>query len=218
MIELITEERAQLGKAVKTLRNEGVIPVELYGHGIPNMHLAVKEKDFQKVFKTAGENTVITLLVGPKKHPVLIHDVQKDYLSSRIQHIDFYEIRMDEKIKVHIPIEFVGNASAVKEKGGNLNKAVNEIEVEVLPADMPHSFIADLSLLDDFGKSVYVRDLKVAKGVKILTDLEMAIATVSAPIEEKVEETPVTVEDVKVETEEKKAERAAGKTEGEKEE
>src|SRR5947207_4708399 len=113
-MELIVQPREKFGKANKTLRKEGVIPAELYGHGVANLHLAVNAKEFRLLFKQAGENTVIELKVGDKKHPALIHDVKRDYLSGEVEHIDFYQVRMDVKTKVHVPIEFIGEAPAVK--------------------------------------------------------------------------------------------------------
>ena len=99
----------------------------------------------------------------------------------------------------------------MKEKGGILNISMHEIEVEALPANLPHRLSVDLKPLDDINKTVYVKDIVIPKGVKILVSPNTAVATVKAPIEEKVEEVPVDVSEVKVESEEKKVERAAEK-------
>lgn len=222
VMDLAVQKRKKLGKAVKSLRREGLIPAELYGRGRENVHLSVPAKDFLKVFKEAGTNTVVNLLLeqdpstgsGQVRVPVLVYDVSENYLSSEIDHVDFYAVRMDEKIKAKIPIEFLGVAPAVKDKGGILTKSMGEVEVEALPGDLPHKFAVDLSSLDDLNKSIYVKGLKAAKGVKILVDPETPIATITppAPEEEKKEEEVADVNAVKVETEEKKAEREAGKT------
>lgn len=190
------------------------MPAELYGKGIENAHLSIPVKDFKKVFKEAGMNTIINLSFGKEKRPAIIHDIDADSLTGEIIHVDFYQVRMDEKIKTKIPVEFLGVAPAVKDKGGILNKSVYEIEVEALPGDLPHRFEVDISLLDDLNKSIYVRDIKAPKGVKMLIDADTPVATVTEPrAEEVVEAAPVDVSTVKVETEEKKAEREAGKTE-----
>jgi large subunit ribosomal protein L25 len=234
-MDLTAQTRAITSKKAKALRKEGFIPAELYGHGIKNAHLSVPVKDFTKVFKEAGENTVVTLLVGggvkdaagaaaAEKHPVLIYDVQKNYLTSEVDHVDFYEVKMDEKLKAHVPLEFVGEAPAIREKGAVINKAMSEIEVEAFPQDLPHRLTVDISTLDDFGKTIYVRDLIVPRGVEILVEPETAIVTATEPMkEEVVEVVPVdaaaAVAEVKVETEEKKAERTAEKEQkGEKKE
>ena len=212
-MDLTVEKREKLGKKVKSLRIRGLIPAELYGHGLKNIHLAVSAREFLKVFKEAGENTIVNLLVDQKKKPVLIHEVKANYLSGEIDHIDFYEVRLDEKIKAKIPLEFTGEAPAQKSKGGVLNKAMSEIEVEAMPADLPHRFTLSLEGLDDLNKSLYVKDIKVSSNVRILVDPETVIVTVTEPIkeEEKVEAVP-DVTAVKVEVDEKKAERTAEKT------
>jgi large subunit ribosomal protein L25 len=215
-MDLSVQKREKFGKAVKSLRREGFIPAELYGHGLENLHLTVPAKDFIKVWKQAGSNTVVNVLLEKKKQPALIYEVRKNYLSGDIEHVDFYAVRMDEKIKAKVPLEFIGEAPAVKEKSGILNKAMAEIEVEALPADLPRSFEVDISSLDDINKSIYVKDIKVPKGVSITVDPETVIVTVKPPLAEEKVEAPVEVSAVKVEGEEEKAERAAEKAKGEK--
>lgn len=207
-MQLSAQTREKLGKSVKTLRAEGLIPAELYGHGLENIHLMVDGKEFRKVFKTAGENTVIELLVGKDKLNALVHGIQKNHLTGVVDHIDFYQVRMDEVITTKIPVEFMGDAPAVKEQGGILNKTTIEIEVTALPAELPHSMQVDLSVLKEINQSIYVKDLSVPKGVKIEIDPDTVIVSVALPMaEEPIEQAPVDVSAVKVESEEKKAER-----------
>ena len=202
-MELTVQKREILGKKVKSLRNQNFIPAELYGHDLKNIHLSVPAKDFSRLFRETGESTVINLVLGKEKLPVLIHDVQKNLLTEDISHIDFYQVRMDEKITAAVPLEFIGEAPAIKEKGGVLIKAVHELEVEALPGDLPRNIPVDLSLLSDIGADIYIRDLKIGGKVKILAHPETVIATV-AEAKEEVEEKPVSVEEVKVKSEEKK--------------
>lgn len=172
----------------------------------------VDGKEFRKVFKTAGENTVIELVVGKEKLNALVHGIQKNHLTGAVDHIDFYQVRMDEVITTKIPVEFLGDAPAVKEQGGILNKTTTEIEVTALPAELPHSMQVDLSVLREINQSIYVKDLTVPKGVKVEIDPETVIVSVAAPMaEEPVEQAPVDVSAVKVESEEKKAEREKDK-------
>jgi large subunit ribosomal protein L25 len=213
-MNLEVQIRNEKGRGVKDLRRQGLIPAELYGKGIENMHLAVKSKDFKNVFKEAGESSIINIVVSDKNKkeeiPVLIHDIQKNYLTDNIIHIDFYRVRMDEKIKTHIPLEFIGESPAVKSYGGILNKSMLEIEVEALPKDLPHNISVDISQLKEIDQSIYVKDLSIPKNVEILVEPETVIATVSLPKEEAVSE-PIDVSAVKVETEEKKLERSKEK-------
>jgi len=203
-MELIVQKREIFGKKVKALRKQGFIPAELYGHGVENIHLSVPAKDFLKIFKEAGESTIINLSLENKKLPVLIHDVVVDPINDQIIHIDFYQIKMDEKITTSVPLEFIGEAPAVREKGGILVKAMQEIEIEALPADLPASIKVNLNNLSEIGKSIYVKDLQVTKGLKILVESETVVATVIEAAKEEFEEKPITVEEVKVEREEKK--------------
>lgn len=213
-MELQAQARVALGKSVRTLRDQGLIPAEFYGRGFPNQTLTVAKSEFGKVLKSAGESTVITLVVDGKKHPSIIHDLQHDSISGEIIHVDFYGVHMDEKITAHVPVEFTGEAPAVKAHGGVLNKAVDEIEVEALPADLPHSFVIDVSGLAEIDQSIYVKDIAVPKNVRVILDAETAIVTVMPPVKEEEVIAPVVdVADVVVETEEKKAERDADKAE-----
>ncbi len=211
-MELAVKTREKLGKGNSVLRKEGFIPAELYGRGFENLHLTVNKKDFQKVFQEAGESTIVNLVLGGEKHTALIHEIQKDFLTDEIVHVDFHQVRMDEKIKAHIPLEFIGEAPAIKEFGGVLNKTISEIEVEALPGNLPRHFEVDLSGLKELNQSFYVSNLKVPKGVEIMVEPETVIATVTPPAEEeKIEAVPVDLTAVKVESEEKAAERAKEK-------
>lgn len=213
-MDLVVQTREKFGKAVKSLRRDGFVPAELYGCGIGNLHLSVGAREFTKVFKEAGTNTVLNLLVDKEKRPAIIHDVAHDYLTGEVTHVDFYQVRMDEKITAKIPLEFLGEASAVKEKGGVLNRSLSEVEVEALPKDLPHRLSINLAPLDDLNKSIYVKDIDMPPGVRVLVGDETVVATVTPPRAEEKIEAPVEVGEVKVETEEKKAEREAGKAEG----
>ncbi len=211
-MELAAEKREILGRQVRALRAQGLIPAELYGHGLENKHLSVSAKDFLKILKEAGENTVVTVAVGKEKLPTLIHDVMRDPVSDEILNVDFYQVRLDEKIRTKIPVEFIGEAPAVKEKEGILVKSLQEIEVEALPGDLPHDIKVDISALADIDQSIYVKDLPVSANVRIVVDPETVVATVTAKAaEEEVPVAPITVDQVVVETEEKKAEREAKK-------
>ena len=215
-MELAVQKRDVVGRSVKHLREQGLIPAELYGKGIPNIHLSIPAKEFKKVFKAAGENTVVTLVVDGKKHPVLIQDVAQDVLSDEIVNVDLYQVRMDEKLKVEVPLEFMGIAPAVKTKNGLLIKALQVLEIEALPADIPHHIAVDISKLEDIGQSIYVKDLAVPAKARSLVSGDTVVATVTAKVTEEEElamqqAAGAGVEAVKVETEEKKAEREAAK-------
>jgi large subunit ribosomal protein L25 len=218
-MELAVQARENIGKGVKALRKSGLIPAEFYGHGMNNEHLAVRADEFRKIYKEAGESTIVNLSLGNKKLPALIYDVEEDPVRGDVIHVDFYGVRMDEKITAKVPVVFVGEAPAVKEKGGIVNESVHEIEVEALPADLPHSFEVDLSSLKEIGDALHVKDINVPKGVKVLLEDGLPVVGISAPrVEEVAPVAPVDLSEVKVETEEKKAEREAERSSVEKSE
>jgi len=206
MTELKVEKRNSFGRANEGLRKAGMIPAELYGHGVPNVHLAVKTGDFEKVYREAGENTVVNVIVDGAARPVLIYDIQKDPLADQVLAVDFYQVRMDEKIAAAVPLKFVGEAPAVKE-GGILIKAMDEVKVEALPQDLPENIEVNLLKLAAIGDSLYVRDLPTSSKYEYAVEPNTVVASVTEQAKEEVVETPLTPEQVVVETEEKKAER-----------
>ena len=217
-MELTVQARTAFGRATAALRKQGLIPAELYGGGVANLHLAVGERDFKKVFEVAGETTVLTLAGVEGSHRVLIHDVQYDYLTGNVSHVDFYAVRADKKIKAKVPIELTGEAPAVKQ-GGIVNRVMAEIEVEALPDHLPHTLKLDLSSLTEFGKSLHVKDITIPENVTFHVAPETVVVSISEPRKEEevaVPVEPVDVTTVKVEGDEKKAERAAKKAEEEK--
>jgi len=198
----------------KALRKLGLIPAELYGRGTKNEHITVEAKVFSKALKEAGESTVLNLMLGTKKVPALIYDIQRDSTQGHIVHIDFYQVRMDEKIKAKVAIEFTGESPAVKEQDGIVNTSMKEIEVEALPGDLPHHLVVDLSALKELNQTIHAKDIVLPKGVQITVDLEAAVASVTEKMKEEeliAPTEPVDVSTVKVESEEKAAERAKEK-------
>lgn len=212
-MQLTAQLRTHIGKNINSLRAKGFIPAELYGRGVENLHLSVSVKDFSKVFRNAGESTVINLAVEGHTTPfsVLIHDLQEDSIRNEIRHVDFYAVRMDEKITISIPFSFTHEAPAVKEKNGVLVKAMHEVKVEALPGDLPHFLVVDLSPLTDIGATIHLRDIALPSGVRALVDLESVVATITAQAAAEEVVVPVSVQDIKVEGEEKRAKEAVQK-------
>jgi large subunit ribosomal protein L25 len=181
-IVLKTTKREVTGKKMRAARNIGQLPVVVYGHNITPRNLWVSFLDFTKAYKAAGESTILELhSEGEKNTNVLIHDVQLDPLSGKFIHIDLLQVRMDEEIEAHIPLEFVGESAAVKALGGMLLKNTDEVLVSCLPADLPHSILVDISALATFDDHIKVGDLKVSSKVKMVSDEDMVIAGVTPP-------------------------------------
>ncbi len=180
--QLNTISRELNSKALKNLSQGGFIPAELYGHGLTNLHLAIKQNEFEKLLRLAGESTIVELTAPDNTvHNVLIHDVQKHYLTNNPVHVDFYEVKMTEKLKAPIALEFIGESKAVKEAGGTLVKVLSEVEVECLPVDLPHNIEVDISVIKTFEDSILVKNLNVSDKVAILTDPNEVVAKVQPP-------------------------------------
>ena len=214
-MDLAVQKRNQFGRKVKNLRSEGLIPAELYGYGVENVHLAVPEKDFEKVYEKAGESSIINIVLDNKKQPVLIYDIQRHPVSDKVLSIDFNQVRMDKKVQIWVPLNFVGESEGVK-SGGILVKAMQELEVEALPTNIPHEIEVDISKLAEVDQSIYVKDLKLSHDVEALVGPDTAIASVTAPITEEQEAAQaaeVDVAAIKVEGEEKKADKEEGEEE-----
>lgn len=216
-LELEVKKR-EVGKKSKKqlILKEKTIPAIVYGHGISNQAVSVPMSKFEKIFKAAGTNTLVLLKMDSDKKQVLIYDYQQDPITSEFIHIDFYAVRMDEKIEATIPLKFIGISGAVKDKGGVLVKNMEEIKVKCLPKDLPHEIEVDLAVLGSFEDRIRVSDLKVAPGVEILIeDKNLIVANAIIPKVEK-EEIEKPVENVEAVEGVKKEEPA--KEEGEKQE
>jgi large subunit ribosomal protein L25 len=198
MLSLKVEKRDPAQKLL-----EGLIPAVFYGPKEEATSVSVNKKDFEKLWKEAGESSIISLEgVGDLKDS-LIQDVQVHPVSGQVLHADFYVIEKGKKLTVSIPLEFIGTSKAVKDLGGTLVKALHEIEVEVLPKDLPQHIEVDIEALVDFDSHISVKDLKLPSGVEVLTEPDESVASVSAPREEEEEPTTTEVDMESIEVEKK---------------
>lgn len=221
-LQLQAKAREVQAATANNVRGQGSIPAVLYGHNIPNVHVTVAQGEFEKLFRKAGESTIVELKTDDgKTHNVLIQAIQKHYLTGTITHVDFYEVSMTEKLTATVPLEFVGESDAVKILGGTLLKVIDEIEVECLPGDLPHSLEVDISVLKTFDDSILVKDIKLPKGVVVTSDPEETVANTQAPRDIEAELAEPVVEDISAvegAAEDKPAEEGAESKDAEKKE
>ncbi len=177
----------------KDIDMTGNIKAVLYGPAYPTVSLIINKKDFTKVYKDAGESSVVTLIGLKSDQDVLIHDIQKDVRNGDIIHVDFYAIKKGQKLNVNIPLVFIGASEAVKNYGADLIKNIFEIEVEAEAKDLPHEIEIDLSSLKEVDDHIKVSDLKVGANVKVLNNADDVIVTASKHEEEK-EEAPTDID------------------------
>lgn len=210
MIKLKAKKRTD--KNAQDIRTQGIIPAVLYGPEVENLNLQVNLKEFNKVYKKAGESTLISLdIEGLKKEfLVLVHDIQFGSLGEDPIHVDFYQPLLKEETEVEVPIVLEGKSPAVKNLNATLVKNISEIEVKALPRNLPKEIKVNVKGLENFDDMILVKDLQVPEGVKVLREPEEILITVSAPEkleeeEEEKEEVPLAGEGLKPEIEEKKS-------------
>jgi large subunit ribosomal protein L25 len=184
----IKAKKRDLGVKVGAIREAGEIPAVFYGAGEANTSISLSKSEFKKVWRQAGESSAVKVDLGDKQVDVLIHEVQVDPVSSEPIHVDFLAIDMKKKIKVNVALEFVGVSEAVKSGAANLVKVLHEIEIEALPADLPHNLEVDISKLVTLNDNVLVSDIKLPAGVVAVTSGTDVVASVVAQVEEKEEE------------------------------
>ncbi|HLD70959.1 MAG TPA: 50S ribosomal protein L25 [Negativicutes bacterium] len=196
MISLNAKPRKEFGKKTNEMRWNGFIPAVVYGPGVENANIQVEEKEFIKVLRKAGESSLVELSIegAKEKRPVLINDIQRNPVTDKIIHIDFFQASLKEEVTVAVPLVFEGEAPAEKELGGTLNKNFLEIEVKALPQNLPHEITVDVTGLKTFEDHILVKDLKVPANVEILKGPEEIVAAV-LPAQKVEEELAVPIED-----------------------
>ena len=184
MFTLTATKRDVFGKALASAREEGRMPVVVYSAGKESESFFVITKEFKKVLSGAGESTMVSLDGDAKGKDILIHDVSYDPVSGEPIHADLLVIDKSKKIKVDVPLVFEGVAPAVKELSGVLVRVLHEVEVEALPANLPHDIKVDISSLVSLDSQILVSDLKLPAGVTMETDGEEVVAAISEAGEE----------------------------------
>ncbi len=216
-IELKVEKRTILGKKVKRLRRQGLIPAIIYGHETEPIPVQIEERELIRVLNQAGPNRLITLRLDGRPRLALAREIQRDAITGKLLHVDFYTVVMTEKLSAEVPLVLVGESPAVERGEGVLQHGISTVEVECLPGDLIHSIEVDLSELEEVGQAIYVKDLKVPPTVEILTEGEEMVVKV-APVVEEVEEEEVAVAPGEVEVVTKRKEEEFEEEEAEAEE
>ena len=190
-MQIEAQKRETLGKKTKHIRKEGKIPAVVFGKDMNSTNISLDYNTFDKVYKESGETDLIDIKIGDKKIKVLIKDVQLDPISGRISHVGFYKPDLTVKTEAEVPVEIVGeeNNELIKSKVALALQLIQEIKVEALPEDIPHSFIVDVSNLNNIGDSVSISQLNYNREKVSIPEIDP-------------EEMVVRIEEVKVEEEE----------------
>lgn len=188
MLELQAKIRDKEQKP-DAIRKQGFLPVVLYGVGTENLSLQIDQREFEKIYKKAGTSSFITLKIDKdKEFFVLVNETQQNVITGDIIHADFFQPDLKKEIHVKIPLEFIGVAPVEKEEGGILTKSIHEVEIKVLPKELPHNIEVDLSVLKTFEDHITIKDLVISELAEILRDPDDIVVSVSLPKEEVEEE------------------------------
>jgi large subunit ribosomal protein L25 len=173
------EERQIVGKKVKQLRNEGIVPVTVYGPKISPVNLQVAYRPLEVALMKAGGTNIIDIKYAGKTVKVLAREVKRDPLKGFIQHADFFAIDADSKIVTAVPIQFIGESPAVDTGKGILMVNTNTVNVETLPSKLINVIEVDLSSLEKVGDAISVGDLDLGDDITILSDPEETIVRIA---------------------------------------
>jgi len=192
-IELKVTNREILGKKVKHLRRQGITPVHLFGHGIESLALQCDTNQLERVLAQAGQTGLISLKIDRKKklRAVVVREFDRDWRRGQLLHVDFYQVKMGEKIKLEVPVVLVGEAPALKSKANMLEHELGTLTVECFPAKIPTSIEVDISSFTEPGQAIRVKDIALGEDITILNDPELVVVKISFRPVEKVEEVVV---------------------------
>ena len=179
---LSLSQRTVTGKKVKQLRRQGILPVHMYGRGIDSMSLQGVAGDLRRLLPRIGTNIPVSVQVegNEGENVCFVRDVQRHPVTEDLLHIDFIRVDVTQTISAEVPIALIGSAPATQQ-GGTLLQPLTSLLVEALPMNIPATVEADVSGLDDFEKSIIVRDIPIADNVTVLTDRDEFVARVIPP-------------------------------------
>ncbi len=195
---LQASKRNVVGKQVKTLRREGILPAIVYGRGISTIPISLNARNANQILSAISSSSLVVLVIDEEKHTTLVREKQRDPVTGIVLHIDFHEVSMTEKLRTNVMLDFQGESLAVKELMGVLVIVLESLEIECLPQDLPDRIVADLSTLEEIGDSIYVRDIILPPNIELISDIDGLVVVISAPAVEEIEE----VEEVEITDEE----------------
>lgn len=188
-LTLQASKRKTLGKKTRFLRRQGITPTHLFGHGLESLALECDTAKLQRLIARAGRTRLISLGIEGDKQPrnVFIKEIQRDAITGEVLHVDLYQVRKTERVRVDVPIILVGESPAMKGKGGTLAHSLTELSIECLPDKLPPQIEVDLSQIQEVGQAIYVKDIVLSADISVDNDPDQMVARVSEIYVEKVE-------------------------------
>ena len=192
-IDLSARPRTVLGKKVKRLRREGIVPANIYGHNVTSTAIEAPHQELRRVIGNAGHTGLVRINLDGERAPrtTVIRSIQRKFTTGDVIHIDFQEVSLTEKMTVRVPVMLIGTAP-VSDLGGLVVQVLDNVEVECLPGDIPSHFEADISGMTEMTSQVQARDLPLPDNVTLLSDETLLIASVTIETQEEEEEAEVT--------------------------
>jgi large subunit ribosomal protein L25 len=182
-VTLEAERRTVLGKQVKHLRRDGIIPANIYGHQQDSLAIQVNAHTMEHALKTHGATQLYRLVIAPEGHEetVIVRHITRQPATNFIQHIDFFHVKMSEPMRARVPVRLVGEPPAVKLHDGVLIQALDYAEVEALPAELPEALELDISDMEDLNSSRTAGAIKIPRKVTLLTAEDEVVVSIQAP-------------------------------------
>ena len=211
--EIKAETRKLMGKKVRFLRREGIVPVHLFGHGQESLALQSNTTELERTLSQVGMTRLLNLKIKDEKEakPVLVREIQRG-ATGKLLHVDFYQVKMGEAVEVEVPIVLVGDAPALKSKDNMLMQELDKLNIESLPDKIPANIPVDVSTLAEPDQEIRVKDIHVPSGIKILDEPDRLIVKVVVRPEEKAApEKPAPVPTAELPTVKEKAEESKEK-------
>jgi large subunit ribosomal protein L25 len=193
-MQLKAATRDLLGKSSRRLHGQGKLAAVVYGHNTKPTALVLDRLEFQKVFLKSGRTHLVDLVVDGRTDKVLVREIQTHPRRLGPIHVDFYQVNLEEKITVEVPVHLVGESAAVKRGDADILQPIHSLRVECLPSDIPEAFEVDMTPLEEIESEVRISDIKMPKGVTVLIDPEELVVKIIKKREMKVEEEVPTAE------------------------
>ena len=181
------EKRTITGKKVKNIRLAGKVPAVIYGGKLKSLPISLDKRDTTNTLNNVSGSTILTIDIEGEEHAALVREIQQDYIKGELLHVDFLAVSLKEKLRTNVSVSLIGEAPVLEEYSALIVSGLDQIEVECFPQDLPEVIEVDVSILEELGAAIYLKDIPTIENVEFLSDPEDLIAVASA-IKEEVEE------------------------------